>query len=581
MSLTKVAYAMVDGASVNVLDYGAVGDGVTNCGPALLAAFEACRQLNNTGINVQLVFPEGLYLVSYTKSQSNTDPYTNINSKSFYNFALGTGTGQWNAHSPQFSGPNDYGLSIIGQGRVVVLADGDANSWFLTNSSYFSFNIENITFRAYDETKVVHGLAHISLVHSTWRNVGIENFQKGVAHYLANCTNNYFHNYFNIRNQVGLVLGKKNETSVSSARTNANHWFGFEISQNGTNLTDTESLTKGCVEFVSTENNSFNGGTFQTNLNPLLLQDVNGLSFNNCYFEYTTNGRPLNTGYTTTFSINPLLSSLTTGTTNTFVTGVSINNCYISSSGEQFVQIKADSTHLVDTIITNNSKFSGIAGYAFYTGSENYIKGLRETDCSRYTENARINPASSYPPQYELNPSTEALTATFTTRYLDLAVSNQYYRMSIVPNIKPCAFHATGGTHSNVTGDGTWYTFASTNELYDPDNNYNITTGRFTAPRAAFYMFSGYISFSGLNAASYTLARVALSKNGAVPTGQYDCVMVNPTNTRESGGGMILPFTGSFSLSAGDTVEVQIQVSGGAKSVSVSGNSSFYGQMIG
>ena len=581
MSLTKVSYSMINGASVNVLDYGAVGDGTTDCSTALLAAFEACRVLNNTGINVQMVFPEGIYLVTYAKGQSNTDPYTSIAAKSFYHFEQGNGAGQWNAHDPQFSGPNDYGFSMLGQGRVVVLADGDTNSWFLSNTGYFSFSIENLTFRSYDETKTTNGLAHIQLVHSTWRNFGVENFQKGVAHYLGGSTNNYFHNYFNIRNQTGLVLGKKNETDASNAASNANHWFGFEISQNGENLSDNESLTNGSVQFICVENVSFNGGTFQTNLSPLLLQKVNGLSFNNCYLEYTCNGRPFDTGYSTTFSINPLLSSLTTSIVNTWVSGVSINNCYISSGGAQYVQIKADATHLVDTVTLTDCEISGIGGYAFYTGSENYIKGLREINTPRYDENTKITPSSSYPPQYELNPSTQAKVTTYSNRYLDLAVSNQYNRMTIVPNVRPCAFHATGGTHTSVTGDGTWYKLISPTTVYDGDVNYSTSTGKFTAPRNGYYTFMGQIWIQNLGSPStYTEAQISLSKNSAVPSGQYTSVTVSPVGT-STGGTLILPYTGGFVLNAGDTIEVQVRVAGGAKTVDINGNSSLYGQMIG
>lgn len=39
MSLTKVSFSMINGAFANVLDYGAVGNGSTNC----VTAFEACR----------------------------------------------------------------------------------------------------------------------------------------------------------------------------------------------------------------------------------------------------------------------------------------------------------------------------------------------------------------------------------------------------------------------------------------------------------------------------------------------------------------------------------------------------------
>ena len=46
MALTKATYSMIDGASINVRDYGAVGDGTTDDTAALTAAFAAAS--NNT-----------------------------------------------------------------------------------------------------------------------------------------------------------------------------------------------------------------------------------------------------------------------------------------------------------------------------------------------------------------------------------------------------------------------------------------------------------------------------------------------------------------------------------------------------
>jgi hypothetical protein len=246
------------------------------------------------------------------------------------------------------------------------------------------------------------------------------------------------------------------------------------------------------------------------------------------------------------------------------------------------VQIKADATHLVDSFILNNCTFaSTLNSYAFYTGSENYIKGLRENNCARYDESARITPSTSYPPQYELNPSTQALVTTKTNRFLDLAVENQFNRMTIVPNVRPCAFHATGGTHTSVTGDGTWYTLISPTTVYDGDVNYSTSTGKFTAPRNGYYTFMGQIWFQNLGSPStYTSASIALSKNSAVPAGQYTSVLVSPVGA-SSAGSLILPYTGGFVLTAGDTIEVQVYVAGGAKTVDINGNSSLYGQMIG
>jgi len=59
MSLTKITYSMIDGASVNVLDFGATGDGVTNDTLAIQAAIDS---LGTSGGVVY--FPAGTYRIS-------------------------------------------------------------------------------------------------------------------------------------------------------------------------------------------------------------------------------------------------------------------------------------------------------------------------------------------------------------------------------------------------------------------------------------------------------------------------------------------------------------------------------------
>ena len=55
MSLTKASYSMINGAPFNVLDFGAVGDGTTNDGPAVQLAINAVAALGRGTI----VFPPG------------------------------------------------------------------------------------------------------------------------------------------------------------------------------------------------------------------------------------------------------------------------------------------------------------------------------------------------------------------------------------------------------------------------------------------------------------------------------------------------------------------------------------------
>jgi hypothetical protein len=59
MALTKVSYSMIQGASANVLDFGAVGDGVTDDTVAIQAAIDSLSPLGGT-----LWIPKGAYIVS-------------------------------------------------------------------------------------------------------------------------------------------------------------------------------------------------------------------------------------------------------------------------------------------------------------------------------------------------------------------------------------------------------------------------------------------------------------------------------------------------------------------------------------
>lgn len=65
MALTKATYSMVQGAPINVLDYGAVGDGVTDDTSAITNAVAACVAENKT-----LYVPTGVYIIKEIDSES-------------------------------------------------------------------------------------------------------------------------------------------------------------------------------------------------------------------------------------------------------------------------------------------------------------------------------------------------------------------------------------------------------------------------------------------------------------------------------------------------------------------------------
>lgn len=91
MSLTKVSYSMINGAMVNVLDYGAVGDNSTDCTNAIQSAVD-------TGFPVYL--PSGVYKI--------TAPIVSATGK---NFVLVGET--YNAMSEKNNEENEFSGSVI------------------------------------------------------------------------------------------------------------------------------------------------------------------------------------------------------------------------------------------------------------------------------------------------------------------------------------------------------------------------------------------------------------------------------------------------------------------------------------
>lgn len=67
MALTKVTYSMIKGASINVMDYGALGDGTTNDTSAINLAITAALAAGKA-----VYFPAGVYIVTPATVQSTT-----------------------------------------------------------------------------------------------------------------------------------------------------------------------------------------------------------------------------------------------------------------------------------------------------------------------------------------------------------------------------------------------------------------------------------------------------------------------------------------------------------------------------
>jgi hypothetical protein len=88
MSLTKASYSMITGAVINVLDYGAVGNGTTDDTAAIQAAIDAAKGTQ------QVFFPAGTYKVTSTLNLYKGSNLIGVNeSQGWWEYASGfTGT---------------------------------------------------------------------------------------------------------------------------------------------------------------------------------------------------------------------------------------------------------------------------------------------------------------------------------------------------------------------------------------------------------------------------------------------------------------------------------------------------------
>jgi len=135
---------------------------------------------------------------------------------------------------------------------------------------------------------------------------------------------------------------------------------------------------------------------------------------------------------------------------------------------------------------------------------------------------------------------------------------------------QPAFFSYLSATQSSVTGDGTLYQIVFDGTTANQGSYYNAGAGLFTAPVTGLYFFSCAIALSGLTAQTNT---TLIFHTVAV---DYYTVIINPTSINAGG---VLAFNtsiGPIHLNAAEGLEIQVQVSGSTKTVSVFGSGGPY-----
>lgn len=117
---------------------------------------------------------------------------------------------------------------------------------------------------------------------------------------------------------------------------------------------------------------------------------------------------------------------------------------------------------------------------------------------------------------------------------------------------------------NNVTGNGTTYTVIFNTEVFDEDNEYDVTTGIFTAKRAGMYYLSAFLELN-LPLGSTIASMQILTTNRA-----YEVYRGNPNPIRDTGNNITVGGCVLADMDDGETARVTIAVSGiGADTVDV------------
>lgn len=157
MSLTKASFSLINGTPINVLDYGAVGNGTTDSTTAIQAA------INAAAVNNQLLyFPTGTYLV--------TDTLT------IYSGTTITGDQAW-------AFPASYGPTLASQIKFepTSLKDlfviGDNPNIGITPAFYTKISISNMILLGNGDTYSQYGLNLDRVIYSNFENLTITAFK--------------------------------------------------------------------------------------------------------------------------------------------------------------------------------------------------------------------------------------------------------------------------------------------------------------------------------------------------------------------------------------------------------------------
>jgi hypothetical protein len=275
MSLTKVTNSMIVGAPINVLDYGAVADGTTDCYAAIQAA---CAALQTAGGGT-LVFPKGTYFLN----QFRIDGGASANGITNFTFT------DLNGIVIQGNGSN-----IVCVGGWVRTADYSAGGFTFSYKNNLGFTFDRCNNIAINDLSFNGGIATVTKV-ATAEGVSYGIILKGCEYVeITNVNSNYCGADGLGVSYASTVAATSYKSSKYVTVTNCNFDYNARV---GMSITGARNVTSiNCTFSYTGDVGTFGGGyapragvDIEPDLTPLSLiplDDYSGnITFINCLFK--------------------------------------------------------------------------------------------------------------------------------------------------------------------------------------------------------------------------------------------------------------------------------------------------------
>ena len=534
---------------VSVTDFGADSTGTADCASSLESAIAACFPSSATysagGVDYYvatkaLYFPPGVYKVSSTVSNTLTPSATKI----FVGLSI-----YGDSARPVYAGA----AAGLNPAAATIIADSGA-SWAANQSvidlQYHNYcSIENIAVRGISGTTKAVDISN----GAGWKTDSVSIYQSKYGLY-SNASGLAIHKRIGISNctDIAMYMKDSGDSDIESPYINTN---------NQDYATD---LNKGIGIYMATSKNcNIRGGKIEYNSIGIYVLDNQGLNITGVNFDVNGQSHIL-LNYTSASGTTPnsLQIKSITITGNRFLAGGQLGGT-IPGAHIHCYSATADS-HVV---ITGNSFRKG-AGGAY---DDNPFIGAQAVGPLTYCIYSDHQGTSSYYNTFAVsgNDFYNGSKANTIGVSAPSGANVSYVGDNIInlPNFisgtnvsvfsKPSFRAVSNTTTNNQTGDGTAYTVIFGIEEYDTENDYNNTTGQFTAPSDGVYLFNASIGVKDHATSAWTSV-VAGIKTTAVASGN------NALESSVVAGDVQLTGSVIVKMTAGQTAEVEVAASGGS-----------------